>query len=255
MPFSLSSLLGLLGATAAYAQQSSGIQPYLTSCLSPGAQIFLPSWANYTQNVQQRWTDWYEPKFVGAIKPATVADIQCIVKAAAAHSVPIFATGAGHGSSETLGRLKNGADIDLGNFAYANYDTNTQQLTIGGATKFQAMWDVLQPHLREVPAGSIQCVGAMSATLGGGLGSLQGVHGLALDSLVSVKLVTANGSYVTASKTSNSDLFWAVKGAGFNFGIVTEATFVTYPSSYGGIVSEADFVFPGPVNASFFKVL
>lgn len=68
---------------------------------------------------------------------------------------------------------------------------------------------------------SSSCVGIVGATLGAGLGTLQGLHGVLLDSLESVRLVTASGEIVTASQTHNSDLFWGIRGAGHNFGIVT----------------------------------
>lgn len=84
---------------------------------------------------------------------------------------------------------------------------------------------------------------------------LQGVHGLELDSLLSVKLVTATGDLITVSSTENPDLFWALRGAGFNFGIVTEATFKSYNASYGGNVMEADMAFPATANTSIFKIL
>jgi FAD/FMN-containing dehydrogenase len=65
----------------------------------------------------------------------------------------------------------------------------------------------------------------ISPTLGGGVGRLSGTHGILSDQLLSVQIVTANGSLVTASKEENSDLFWALRGAGGNFGIVVEAVY------------------------------
>lgn len=76
-----------------------------------------------------------------------------------------------------------------------------------------------------------------------------------LDAFDSVQLVIANGSLVTASKTENSDLFWGIKGAGFNFGIVTQATFRVFNASYGGLVMESDMSFPASINRSFWEAL
>ena len=76
-----------------------------------------------------------------------------------------------------------------------------------------------------------------------------------LDALVSLKLVTANGSYVTASETENPELFWGLKGAGFNYGIITEATYKTFNSTWGGQVMESDMAFPGSVNGSFWEIM
>lgn len=87
----------------------------------------------------------------------------------------------------------------------------------------------------------------LGATLGGGIGRYNGLHGMILDALISVRLITAKGEVVTASTTENSDLFWGVRGAGFNYGIIIEATYrVTDLTSQ--LVANADFNFP--LNAS-----
>ena len=95
----------------------------------------------------------------------------------------------------------------------------------------------------------------MGATLGAGIGPLQGLHGLMLDALVSVKLVTATGSLITVSTMENADLFWGMRGAGFNFGIVTEATYKVYDTTYNGLVTEGDMLFPASANRSIWKIL
>ena len=79
-------------------------------------------------------------------------------------------------------------------------------------------------------SGSCACVGLMGAALGGGLGRYQGFYGLLADNIVDADLVLADGSKITVSGSSHSDLFWALKGAGHNFGIVTRFTLKTYKS-------------------------
>ena len=252
MYFSLILSLTLSVTAATYCDT---LEQLFQPSLSDEAEIYLPSWANWTTDLQQRWSSsWYAPSYIGAIKVATVQDIQTTIKIANAHDIPFFATAAGHGTSETLAEVQNGINIDLSNFRYANYDNETETVAVGGSTTFEQVWDALQPAGKELPTGSAQCVGSMGATLGAGIGPLQGHRGLMLDSLVSVNLVTANGSYVTASKDENPELFWGMKGAGFNFGIVTEATFSTFDATYGGRVMEADFAFPGAKNGSFWEI-
>lgn len=95
----------------------------------------------------------------------------------------------------------------------------------------------------------------LGATLGGGVGRYQGLHGLIIDALKSVNLVTASGDLITVSETENSDLFWGIRGAGFNYGIITEATYEVYDLTNGGVVVNADFLFPASSNETFFKVL
>jgi len=76
-----------------------------------------------------------------------------------------------------------------------------------------------------------------------------------LDSLVSVKLVTAKGDLITVSESHHQDLFWGIRGAGFNFGIVTEATFKVYDTTYSGQVLEGDLLFPASANRSIFQLV
>jgi hypothetical protein len=91
--------------------------------------------------------------------------------------------------------------------------------------------------------------------IGGGLGTLYSVRGILADSLVSAHVVTATGDFVTASQTENADLFWAIRGAGHNFGIITSATFKMYDQTNGGNSVFGDFLIPNPRNASAFELL
>lgn len=82
--------------------------------------------------------------------------------------------------------------------------------------------------------GSCWCVGVIGAGLGGGQGRLQGEHGLIIDAMNSLRVVLADGSIVTVSATQNADLFWGLRGAGQNFGIVIDANLTTQPLVEGG---------------------
>ena len=81
------------------------------------------------------------------------------------------------------------------------------------------------------------------------------MHGLIIDALLSVRLVTAIGKLITVSADSNPELFWALRGAGMNFGVVTSATYKVADLTNGGQVLSADLIYPGSINGSFFKVL
>lgn len=95
----------------------------------------------------------------------------------------------------------------------------------------------------------------IGATLGAGVGPLQGIHGLIIDALHSVTLVTANGSLVKASSTKNPDLFWAIRGAGANFGIIVSADYVVHPQTNGGQLINADFQIDPAYNVSLWEIL
>ena len=94
----------------------------------------------------------------------------------------------------------------------------------------------------DIAVGNCPCVGALGAMLGGGLGRLQGLHGLTSDALREIKMVLWDGTLVTASDKVNQELFWGMRGAGQNFGIVYEATFETFAQNSGGNHYVADFL-------------
>src|SRR4051812_26236642 len=95
----------------------------------------------------------------------------------------------------------------------------------------------------------------VGATLGGGVGPFQGLHGLLIDSLVSVHIVTGTGEIVEASETVNSDLFWGVRGAGANFGIITSATYRVHDLTNGGQALVADYIFSASQNTTLFETI
>src|SRR5690606_17575913 len=94
----------------------------------------------------------------------------------------------------------------------------------------------VEPHGFAVPFGDAGSVGLGGITLGGGIGYLVRKHGLTIDNLLAVELVTADGQVVTASETDHADLFWALRGGGGNFGVVTAFQYklVELPQIYGG---------------------
>jgi hypothetical protein len=100
--------------------------------------------------------------------------------------------------------------------------------------------------------GSVSCVGMIGATLGGGVGRYNGLHGMILDSLQSVRVVTAAGQIITASTTENSDLFWGIRGAGFNYVTVLEATYSIYNET-APLVLNADFLFASNASESILR--
>ena len=85
--------------------------------------------------------------------------------------------------------------------------------------------------------------GSTGAMLGGGLGRLQGLHGLTSDAVRKVRMALWNGTIIEASEEVNQDLFWGVRGSGQNYGIVIETTYETWPATNGGMVYNADMIF------------
>ena len=98
-------------------------------------------------------------------------------------------------------------------------------VTVGAGATWGAVADFLRPYDLAISSGDTRSVGVGGLTLGGGIGWMVREYGLALDQLVEVEVVTASGAVLTASETQNSELFWALRGGGGNFGVVTRFTF------------------------------
>jgi hypothetical protein len=95
----------------------------------------------------------------------------------------------------------------------------------------------------------------IGVTLGAGIGRLNGLQGLVIDALVSARIVLANGTLLEVSKTKNSDLFWAIRGAGQNFGVVTSATYQASPLYRGGEWTSVDVIVPLEKNVTYFETV
>ncbi|KAI9674806.1 MAG: hypothetical protein M1817_001710 [Caeruleum heppii] len=208
--------------------------------LSSGASVIYPSnpdWAIQSS----RWSEYSAPSFIAVVKPAVEADVIATVNYAVSHNISFLAQGGGHGYAATLGVIQNAIMINMANLDYIRM--NGTFVTVGGGSVVGALGNTTYAAGRQLTTGSCPCVGNIGATLGGGHGRLQGQHGLMLDNLVTLRVVLANGTAINVSETENSDLFWGMRGAGQNFGIVLEATYRTAPLVTGGTNYDVEMVF------------
>ena len=132
---------------------------------------------------------------------------------------------AGHGTSE------GGIVLDLGAMKGLHIDPIRRLAWAQAGLRAGEYTEAAAEHGLATPFGDTGGVGIAGLTLGGGIGWLARKHGLAIDALVSVEIVTANGRILIASETEHPDLFWAVRGGGGNFGVVTRFQFRLYPVS------------------------
>ena len=160
------------------------------------------------------------------LRALSVDDVVAAVRLATSEKVPLSVRSGGHsGGLWTTG--PDGIVLDMS--AFATIAVDGDRVTVGPGATWGLVAETLGKHALAITSGDTKSVGVGGLTLGGGIGWLVRQYGLAIDSLLSAELVTAAGDVLTASADTNPDLFWAIRGGGGNFGIVTSFTFRGHP--------------------------
>src|SRR5262245_17117060 len=156
------------------------------------------------------------------------ADVQAAVRFARERGLEIAIRGGGHNVAGNA-VCEGGLMIDLAAMRGVNVDPRLRRARVQGGATWRDYDRETQLHTLASTGGTVSMTGVAGLTLGGGLGWLMGKHGLAVDNLRSLELVTAAGDVVTASAAEHPDLFWACRGGGGNFGVVTWFEFELHP--------------------------
>ena len=152
------------------------------------------------------------------------ADVMATVAAARDGDVDLAIRGGGH-SVPGFGTVDDGLVIDLSQMKNVSVDPSKLVARVGGGATFGDVDHATYPFGLAVPGGVVSTTGVAGLTLGGGIGYLTRSVGLSIDNLLSADVVLADGRQVTASDYQNEDLFWALRGGGGNFGVVTSFEF------------------------------
>ncbi|HEY6640861.1 FAD-binding oxidoreductase [Povalibacter sp.] len=174
--------------------------------------------------------------------PVNAADVQSAVTFAKAHALLLAVKCGGHSSSGQSSCDK-GMLIDLANLRGVRVDAEHRRAWVQGGSLLGQVDQACVAQGLVTPLGTVSHTGVGGLTLGGGFGRLARRYGLAIDNLVSVDVVTADGRLVHASEQENADLFWGVRGGSGNFGVVTMFEFRLHPRPPQVIAGTISFPF------------
>ncbi len=199
--------------------------PRLSDKISGG--VVLPGDADYddARSVHNAMIDRH-PALIA--RCATVADVQAALDAGRRSGVPVAVRGGGH-NGPGFGTVDGGIVIDLSPMHAVVVDASRRTATVQGGATWHAVDAATHEHGLATPSGIISSTGVGGLTLGGGHGYLSRRHGLTIDNLLEAEVVLADGRVVRASEDEHDDLFWALRGGGGNFGVVTSFTFRLHP--------------------------
>ncbi|MCM2428814.1 FAD-binding oxidoreductase [Streptomyces sp. RKAG337] len=162
------------------------------------------------------------------VRCSDTADVMAAVDFIREQGLELAVRGGGH-SGAGLCLVDDGVTVDLSPMRWVRVDPAAKTARVGGGAQLGDLDHATHAFELAVPAGIMSTTGVGGLTLGGGHGHLTRKYGLTMDSLVAADVVLADGSFVTASESENPDLFWALRGGGGNFGIVTSFRFRLHP--------------------------
>jgi FAD/FMN-containing dehydrogenase len=166
------------------------------------------------------------------------ADVAAVIGVAQSEGVDLSVRGGAH-SAPGFGTNDGGLVIDLSALQDVVVDPDARTVRAGGGCTWSVFNDGTHAHGLATTGGIIGSTGIAGLTLGGGIGYLARKYGLSCDNLLSAEVVTADGEVLTASESEHADLFWALRGGGGNFGVVTTFEYRLHPVAeiYGGPIA------------------
>ncbi|KAI6778750.1 uncharacterized protein J7T54_005853 [Emericellopsis cladophorae] len=177
----------------------------------------------------ERWSEYEEPQPGAIITVGKEDDVAKIVQVANAFKVEYLVQSGATGWADTFTLGRTGIIIDVSQLKSISFNKDKTQVTFQSGVLIEDLVGAAYNNDARVATGTCNCVSVLGAGLGGGVGRGTGMYGLGSDQLLKVNLVDANGKKVTVTPTSNPDLWWALNGAGPNFGIVTSVVYKSYP--------------------------
>jgi FAD/FMN-containing dehydrogenase len=199
----------------------------LGDLILPGDAGYEEARAVYNAMIDRR------PAAIARCRDAT--DVVACVRFARAHDLEIAVRGGGHNAGG-LGVWDDALVIDLSALRSVTVDPEDHTVRVDGGCTWGDVDHATVGFGMATPSGFLASTGVGGLTLGGGIGYLSRRFGLTVDNLLAADVVLADGTFVTASENSHSDLFWALRGGGGNFGVVTSFTFRCHDIGENGVI-------------------
>jgi FAD/FMN-containing dehydrogenase len=187
------------------------------------------------------WNGLIDKRPAGIVQCAGVADVLETLRFARDHDLLLAVRGGGHNVAG-FGTCDGGLVIDLSPLRGIRVDPAKRTVRAQAGVTWGDLDRETQAFGLAVPGGVVSTTGIAGLTLGGGQGWLRRTYGMTCDSLLSADVITSGGEFVTASDTERADLFWALRGGGGNFGIVTDFEYRLHP--VGPVVTHATAMYP-----------
>jgi FAD/FMN-containing dehydrogenase len=200
-------------------------------------RVIRPTDPEYDE-ARKVWNAVHDKHPALVVRPTSTEDVVRTVRFARSEGLPIAVRGGAH-SIAGFSTCDDGIVVDLAEMNSVQVDVAGRRAVAGGGTKWKDFDAATQQHGLATTGGLVSSTGVGGFALGGGIGHLVRKHGLTSDNVLSVEVVTADGSVVRASASENPDLFWALRGGGGNFGVATSFELALHPLGpevIGGVV-------------------
>jgi FAD/FMN-containing dehydrogenase len=200
-------------------------------------RVLTPQDAAY-DDVRQIWNAMIDRRPAVIVQPSDSGDVAPAIKFARENALEISVRGAGHNIAGNA-LCNDGLTIDFSNMKQVRVDAGNKRAYVDAGATLADLDGATQRHGLATPVGINSTTGIAGLTLGGGFGWLTRKHGMTIDNLVAADVITADGKKLRVNDKDNADLFWALRGGGGNFGVVTEFEFALHavgPQILAGLI-------------------